>query len=246
MSLDLHRGARTAQMTTRVFLVGEQWDDARPMLNALAGQEDMVLVGPAEYNLRDAANQKAPAVIMIGPGADYHSLLVTLEGRETVLPVLVCIAHEDLENDVLYDDADDFLLVPCSAAEMRKRLKRLALKSCPQALTSRLTVGKLVLDLETYQVTRDGNRVDLAWLEFQLLKFLMENPGRVYTREQLLAHVWGVEGFGGTRTVDVHIRRLRHKLEVGGEHYFRTVKNVGYGIVAPSALPSLPQELPTP
>jgi DNA-binding response OmpR family regulator len=75
--------------------------------------------------------------------------------------------------------------------------------------------------------------VALAWLEFQLLKFLMENIGRVYTREQLLAHVWGVEDFGGTRTVDVHIRRLRHKLEVYGDKYFRTVKNVGYGMINP-------------
>jgi DNA-binding response OmpR family regulator len=59
----------------------------------------------------------------------------------------------------------------------------------------------------------------------------MENVGKVFTREQLLAHVWGVENFGGTRTVDVHIRRLRNKLEIFGDEYFRTVKNVGYGMV---------------
>jgi DNA-binding response OmpR family regulator len=79
----------------------------------------------------------------------------------------------------------------------------------------------------------EGRRVDLAWMEFQLLKFLMQNPGRVFAREQLLAKVWGVDSIGGTRTVDVHIRRLRSKLGVHGDKYFRTVKNVGYGMVCP-------------
>ena len=67
----------------------------------------------------------------------------------------------------------------------------------------------------------------------QLLKFLMENLGRVFTRESLLSSVWGFDNFGGTRTVDVHIRKLRSKLEIHGGSYFRTVKNVGYGMITP-------------
>jgi DNA-binding response OmpR family regulator len=82
-------------------------------------------------------------------------------------------------------------------------------------------------------VTANGRPVDLAWLEFQLLLFLMQNVGKVFTRDQLLGNVWGVENIGGTRTVDVHIRRLRYKLENGSDTYFRTVKNVGYGMVEP-------------
>jgi DNA-binding response OmpR family regulator len=97
-----------------------------------------------------------------------------------------------------------------------------------------LRLGALALDPGSYQVTVDGRLVTLAWQEYQLLKFLMQNPGRVFSRQQLLAEVWGVQDYGGTRTVDVHIRRLRFKLGEVGEDLFRTVKNVGYGLVAPS------------
>jgi DNA-binding response OmpR family regulator len=247
MSLNLQPGVRPAPVPTRVCLVGEQWDDAGPALSVLARQDGLTFVGPARHDLQEAAQETAPAVVMIGPDVDYSSILASLDpadGRDSPLPVLVCITAQALEDDDLYPAADDFLLVPCTAAEMGKRLRRLARQRFPQAFSPRLLVGKVVLDLDTYQVTRDGHRVELAWLEFQLLKFFMENPGRVFTREQLLAHVWGVEDFGGTRTVDVHIRRLRHKLEVEGDHYFRTVKNVGYGMVAPQSFPSPPPEMP--
>lgn len=178
-----------------------------------------------------------PRVIMIGPGTDYHSALESTayaQSQSVSPPVLACITHDNLENADLYENADDFLLVPCSAAEMEKRIRRLALKSGPATSPNRLTVGEITLDLATYQVTVGGKRVDFAWLEFQLLKFLMENVGRVFSRQQLLINVWGVDSFGGTRTVDVHIRRLRNKVEIHGDAYFRTVKNVGYGMIHPA------------
>jgi DNA-binding response OmpR family regulator len=174
---------------------------------------------------------------MIGPGTDYLSALESTDydqSQSVSPPVLACITHHNLENADLYENADDFLLVPCSAAEMEKRIRRLALKSGPTTSPNRLTVGEITLDLATYQVTVGGRRVEFAWLEFQLLKFLMENVGRVFSRQQLLINVWGVDSFGGTRTVDVHIRRLRNKVEIHGDTYFRTVKNVGYGMTHPA------------
>jgi DNA-binding response OmpR family regulator len=127
---------------------------------------------------------------------------------------------------------DDILIVPC-AAELRKRIGRLARRSQASAPTSALELAKITLNPDTYQMMMEGRRVDLVWMEFQLLKFLMQNPGRVFTREQLLAKVWGVDSIGGTGTVDVHIRRLRSKLGGHGDKYFRTVKNVGYGNLPP-------------
>jgi DNA-binding response OmpR family regulator len=236
MRLDLHRRISLPKTPTRVLLVGELWDDIKPMLRALSNEEHMVFIGPAQRDIKRVTSSTPSSVVMVGPGFDYAEVVTALERHEnedTYLPVLVCISHDDLENDDLYEDIDDFLLVPCTAAEMGKRIKRLAFRNTATVPSSRLTVGKITLDLANYQVTLSGQRVALAWLEFQLLKFLMENIGRVYTREQLLAHVWGVEDFGGTRTVDVHIRRLRHKLEVYGDKYFRTVKNVGYGMINP-------------
>ena len=86
----------------------------------------------------------------------------------------------------------------------------------------------LVLNLETYQAAIDGQPLDLTYMEYELLKFLASNPGRVFTREILLSRVWGYEYYGGARTVDVHIRRLRAKL--GEEHagMIQTVRSVGY------------------
>jgi DNA-binding response OmpR family regulator len=86
----------------------------------------------------------------------------------------------------------------------------------------------------TYEVYLDGARLELALKEYQLLHFLMRSPGRVFTREQLLAHVWGSDYFGGTRTVDVHIRRLRAKTELAGD-LLQTVRGVGYRLAAPTA-----------
>jgi DNA-binding response OmpR family regulator len=214
--------------------VGEQWDEVKPVLLALASQSNLVFIGPTHQNIREATSKTTPAVIMIGPGYEYTSLALGMSRDEEhahTPSVLACITHDALENDDLYEDVDDFLLVPCTAAELGKRLKRLVFKDQPLPLSSQLRVGRITLDPATYQVMLEDKRVDLAWLEFQLLKFLMENVGKVFTREQLLAHVWGVENFGGTRTVDVHIRRLRNKLEIFGDEYFRTVKNVGYGMV---------------
>ena len=94
-----------------------------------------------------------------------------------------------------------------------------------------LRVGKIVLDLSAYHVTVDGKTVTLAWTEFQLLRFLMQNPGRVFSRDHLLATVWGTQNNVGTRTVDVNIHRLRHKLGTAGESFIRTVKKAGYGLV---------------
>ena len=84
------------------------------------------------------------------------------------------------------------------------------------------------IDFERYEVHVHGEPIDLTYKEFELLKFLAMHPGKVFTREALLDKVWGYDYYGGTRTVDVHIRRLRSKIETGGAAYIDTVRNVGY------------------
>jgi two-component system, OmpR family, alkaline phosphatase synthesis response regulator PhoP len=86
----------------------------------------------------------------------------------------------------------------------------------------------LVLNLETYQASIDGRPLDLTYMEYELLKFLAHNPGKVFTREVLLSRVWGYEYYGGARTVDVHIRRLRAKLGEEYAGFIHTVRSVGY------------------
>ena len=86
----------------------------------------------------------------------------------------------------------------------------------------------LVLNTETYQASIEGRPLDLTYMEYELLKYLAQNPGRVYTREQLLSRVWGYEYYGGARTVDVHVRRLRAKLGEENANLISTVRSVGY------------------
>jgi len=120
---------------------------------------------------------------------------------------------------------DDFVVDSVTAAEMDARV-RLLIESTPES--SALVAGPLTIDDASYTATAFGNTIDLTYTEFELLKYMVGHEGRVLTREQLLSDVWGYDYFGGTRTVDVHIRRLRAKLGPRLEHCIQTVRNVGY------------------
>jgi DNA-binding response OmpR family regulator len=149
------------------------------------------------------------------------------------MPVLLCVPREHVEEEDCYAWAEDFIVVPCSERELEKRVTRLALRTQNSQPSSVLRLGALSLNPQRHLVALGDRPVQLTPLEFQLLKFLMSHPGQVFSREHLLAQVWGVRSFAGTRTVDVHIRRLRQKLGSNGSRWFRTVKNVGYSLVTP-------------
>ncbi|MFC7486189.1 response regulator transcription factor [Knoellia sp. CPCC 206453] len=133
---------------------------------------------------------------------------------------------------------DDVLLDSAGPAEVEARL-RLAiargLEGDPGDDDVRITAGVLVIDEATYSVKLRGKALDLTYKEFELLKYLAQHPGRVFTRAQLLQEVWGYDYFGGTRTVDVHVRRLRAKLGSDHETLIGTVRNVGYRFVPEEA-----------
>ena len=134
---------------------------------------------------------------------------------------------------------DDVLLDTAGPAEVEARL-RLAIARALEGDGSpdddvRITAGVLVIDEATYSVRLRGSVLDLTYKEFELLKYLAQHPGRVFTRAQLLQEVWGYDYFGGTRTVDVHVRRLRAKLGSDHESLIGTVRNVGYRFVPEEA-----------
>ena len=127
------------------------------------------------------------------------------------------------------------LLMPAiGPAELDARLRLLS-AHLASAETERtvLQLGDLVIDEETYVARLKGRPLDLTYKEFELLKYLVQHTGRVFTHEQLLHEVWGYDFFGGTRTVDVHVRRLRAKLGSENESLIGTVRNVGYKAVSP-------------
>jgi DNA-binding response OmpR family regulator len=129
--------------------------------------------------------------------------------------------------------ADDLLLHTAGPGEVEARL-RLAIGRRAQSaaqLPDEIRSGGLVVNEATYSARMNGRSLDLTFKEFELLKFLAQHPGRVFTRAQLLQEVWGYDYFGGTRTVDVHVRRLRAKLGAENEALIGTVRNVGYRFV---------------
>ncbi|MDT7609034.1 MAG: hypothetical protein QOG96_3537, partial [Pseudonocardiales bacterium] len=130
---------------------------------------------------------------------------------------------------------DDILLPGAGPAEIDARLRLLRSRAGAdaQAGGSALVLGELVIDEATYTARLKGRALELTYKEFELLKYLAQHAGRVFTRAQLLQEVWGYDFFGGTRTVDVHVRRLRAKLGPEHEQLIGTVRNVGYKFVRP-------------
>lgn len=121
---------------------------------------------------------------------------------------------------------DDFIFYPCDRQELALRLKRLFTQSAPA--NSQVTAGGLTINLQSYEVAVEGRIVELTFKEYELLRYLATHPGRVFTREALLNQIWDYDYLGGTRTVDVHIRRLRAKLGTRYAELIQTVRQVGY------------------
>jgi two-component system phosphate regulon response regulator PhoB len=131
---------------------------------------------------------------------------------------------------------DDYITKPFSPAELIARINAVLRRSKPELSSEMLTFEDLAMDLAAHRVRRNGQDIHLGPTEFRLLRHLMQHPGRVFTREQLLDSVWGRDVYVEPRTVDVHIRRLRKALNQGGEDdLIRTVRSAGYSLDRPAA-----------
>jgi len=186
-----------------------------------APHADLLLVDGRQ----DLAHARDLCRLIRTTGADVPVLLVVTEGG------LAVVNHDW--------GMDDVVLHTCGPAELEARIKlaigRLtAERQAADPDAHLIRSGEVVVDETTYTAKVGGRSLDLTFKEFELLKFLAQHPGRVFTREQLLQEVWGYDYFGGTRTVDVHVRRLRAKLGPENETLIGTVRNVGYRFVVPS------------
>jgi two-component system, OmpR family, phosphate regulon response regulator PhoB len=149
------------------------------------------------------------------------------------LPIIMLTARSEETDRVrgLEVGADDYITKPFSPSELMARVRAVLRRAQPSAASDVLTYGGLVMDLSAHRVLRNGRLVHLGPTEFRLLRFLMERPGRVYSREQLLDAVWGQDIYVEPRTVDVHIRRLRKAINGPGEaDLIRTVRSAGYSL----------------
>ena len=158
------------------------------------------------------------------------SLCKQLRQTENPLaPILLLVSKGRLNNFEINENLfDDFCITPFHPEELEMRLKNLFIKFGRGTQPGLIKYGSLVLNIETYQATIDDSPLDLTYMEYELLRFLATRPGKVFTRETLLSEVWGYDYYGGGRTVDVHIRRLRAKLGEEHANLISTVRSVGY------------------
>ena len=149
------------------------------------------------------------------------------------LPIIMLTARGEESDRVRGLDygADDYIVKPFSPSELVARVRAVLRRLRPAFEADTLEYSGVTMDLAEYRVTRDGEDIRLAPTEFRLMRYFMENPGRVYSREQLLDAVWGREIYLEPRTVDVHVRRLRKSLNAGGKQdIIRTVRAAGYSL----------------
>jgi len=153
------------------------------------------------------------------------------ETRDVPIIMLTARGEESDRIRGLEVGADDYVSKPFSPSELIARVRAVLRRSKPSTAQDLLTFGDLVMDLSSHRVLRSGRPIHLGPTEFRLLRFLLERPGRVYSREQLLDAVWGRDIYVEPRTVDVHIRRLRKAINLPGDSdLIRTVRSAGYAL----------------
>ncbi len=179
----------------------------------------------------EKVNDQAPDVVLVAiDGAATGSEAVRIAQsirKDSHLPVIALLSREALNRLDTGMVVDDFVVEPWDATEVVARTKRLLTKT-EEPSPEIVECGDLTIDLAKCEVSVGERLVTLTFKEFELLRFLASNMGRVFTREALLNEVWGYEYYGGDRTVDVHIRRLRSKLEDPAHTFIETVRNIGY------------------
>ena len=224
----------------RVLLITDDWTNKKPLKSELLGLGFAVTQAASSDLFRDAFAPPDRLDIVIADlercATETAKLCHALKRERPLkeLPLILLLTEDQLGRIDFGWGIEDYLTLPVSAKRLAERLHFLVWKLHRVALKNGFSLGGLVIDFERYEVHVKGEPMDLTYKEFELLKFLATHPGKAFTREVLLDKVWGYDYYGGTRTVDVHIRRLRAKIEAGGATYIETIRNVGYKFLDPT------------
>ncbi len=194
-----------------------------------AGYRPVPIADVADAGAKQPDSGWVSVIVEIGIDPDVAATVASKVQEELGVPVLLVVDRTltgELEGRLGFDD---FILTPIDPAELGVRLWRIAARPTKDGADEDvIRFEDLELNTGTYQATVGGRPKDLTYMEYELLRYLVENPNRVWSREQLLARVWGYDYFGGSRTVDVHVRRLRAKLGEERASWITTVRSVGY------------------
>ena len=210
-----------------MFLTGRSPDQVLPAASVIGA--DLKTEPPSPQSLARLPDLGPDLLVAdaVEDPARAHELLGVLASAGSEVPALAVLSREDLGRFDWAAVADEFVFPEVSEAELRLRLDLLVARR-GAAGDAVIRLGPVAINVETYQVTAGARVLDLTFKEFELLRFLARHRGRVFSRAKLLREVWGYDFYGGTRTVDVHVRRLRAKLGPEHEHLVETVRGVGY------------------
>jgi DNA-binding response OmpR family regulator len=227
-----YRAEEDPTMPFLALLSDRSVDVALPALLEVAPDLKLVPLSVASLDHVLVLEPEAVLVDAVENAPQAWSVLTDLRARDARVPAAVVVERDQLERYPWHEVADELVYPGAPAAELKLRLAMLRRRAGAGDGTV-VRLGALSIDTDTYHVTVSGRPLDLTFKEFELLRFLAERPGRVSTRPTLLREVWGYDFYGGTRTVDVHVRRLRAKLGPEHEHLIETVRSVGYRAAEP-------------
>jgi two-component system alkaline phosphatase synthesis response regulator PhoP len=217
---------------SRVFIIANEREQARQLRAGLAQRGLDCLIIPNNDGLVEKILGQSPdAILLDADEAKFGSEAWELAQRmrqEINIPLIALMSREKLNGLASSTGIDDFVVKPWEATEVIARIKRILRQKRNIDSEDILRCGNLVIDLSKYEVSLGGKPIILTFKEYQLLKFLAGNKGKVFTRDVLLDKVWGWDYYGGDRTVDVHIRRLRTKIEDKDHSFIETVRGIGY------------------
>ena len=217
----------------RILFISKNDREITPLQSALVREGYRVAMSlPDEDSVMVSVGNLTPEVVVVDSRhADCSSnecrLLLSKECNLKEIFIIALLNKEQSMN-MDWTGIDEFLLEPFDGDELISRLHLLLWKTKKINGDQEIKAGSLIMDLKNYNVSLDGVPIELTFKEYELLRFLATHRGRVFTREALLDHVWGYDYYGGTRTVDVHVRRLRAKLSPSCDSFIETIRNVGY------------------
>jgi len=214
----------------RVFIIANENEQARKLRAELAQRGLDCLIVPYNDGAIEQIAGQSPGVMLLDTdeaptGSEAWEQAQRIR-QERQISLIALVSGEKLNG--LDSNIDDFVVKPWEPNEVTVRIKRILRQKKSIDSEDIIECGDLVIDLAKYEVSLGNKLILLTFREYQLLKFLASNKGKVFTRESLLDKVWGWDYYGGDRTVDVHIRRLRSKIEDPTHTFIETVRNIGY------------------
>jgi DNA-binding response OmpR family regulator len=216
----------------RLLMIARETGELAELRSRLADSGFACAIVPPGQELPEEIGNYRPDLVLLEidgslPDDEIEAIVRGLK-EERHLPVIALLSRDMLDSLDGRLNIDDFITSPGDQRELALRIKRLLSQARDIDSSEIVQCDGLLIDLAKCEVTLEGRIVELTFKEYELLKFLASHRGRVYSREALLNQVWGYDYYGGDRTVDVHVRRLRSKIEDASHSFIETVRNVGY------------------